>query len=78
MFILDSISISIFVKLIQEYRGGAYIYSGGKWLNHQRPKMALTTLESFFIYIVVHVIVHLPSSPFSIHVMTHFNDPCYV
>ena len=76
MFILNS--ISIFVKLIQEYRGGAYIYSGGKGLNHQRPKMALTTLESF-LYIVIHVaIVHLPSPPFSIHVMTHFNDPYYV
>ena len=48
MFIL--ISIRIFVKLIQEYRGGAYIYSDGKGLNHKRPKMALTTLESFFIY----------------------------
>ena len=46
MFILNS--ISIFVKLIQEYRGGGYIYSGGKGLNHQRPNMALTTLESFF------------------------------
>ena len=57
MFILNS--ISIFVKLIQEYRGGAYIYSGGKGLNHQKPKMALTTLESFFLYIVVHAtIVH--------------------
>ena len=33
MFILNS--IGIFVKLIQEYRGGAYIYSGGKGLNHQ-------------------------------------------
>ena len=30
MFILNS--IGIFVKLIQEYRGGAYIYSGGKGL----------------------------------------------
>ena len=69
-------SIGIFVKLNQEYRGGSYIYSDGKGLDHhgQRTKMALATLESF-LYIVVHVtMVHLPSPPFSIHVMTHFKN----
>ena len=51
MFILNS--IGIFVKLIQEYRGGAYIYSGGKGLTFENVA-ALTLIQGCQSYVWIY------------------------